>query len=245
MEDCDVTQNRENNEHEYVYEADAISLTIAQIGINKPSTYLINVGRRLENLWERSESDAEKMRCIDLAAELAVAHLDFWLVGFSMEMYLKGNHKLAFYGFTKGAGAGSIRAKNNLAYMVRRGECNCGGSNRVVVAVNLLLPGLQERDPFSIINTAMVFGLLLGEENDWHIVDKLVGFLKTSDRAELDEIAEWWDKLDDEIERYLVQFLFLRHGIIESSRLGTTEGLYRHLTERMEGFPEWLGMPAL
>lgn len=124
---------------------------------------------------------------------------------------------------------------NNLAYVLRRKR---DGSINGCEVITLLLPGVQEREPFCIINMGLLFALRLSTPNDWETADDLFALLPN----ELTGADSWWEKLgkNNESEGYLVHFFLLRHKKIEHSDLGSIKSIVLRLTKSIDGFPEWL-----
>ena len=124
---------------------------------------------------------------------------------------------------------------NNLAYMLRRKRKDSINSCEVIT---LLLPGVQEREPFCLINMGLLFALQLSTPDDWETADDLFALLPN----ELTGADSWWEKLgkNNEAEGDLVHFFLLRHGKIEHSDLGSIKSLTLRLAKSIDGFPEWL-----
>lgn len=124
---------------------------------------------------------------------------------------------------------------NNLAYVLRRKRNDLINSCEVIT---LLLPGVQEREPFCLINMGLLFALRLSTPDDWKTADDLFALLPD----ELNEADSWWEKLgkNNESEGLLVHFFLLRHQKIEHSDLGSIKSIALRLANRIDGFPEWL-----
>ncbi len=124
---------------------------------------------------------------------------------------------------------------NNLAYVLRRKGDDPLNSCEIIT---LLLPGVQEREPFCLINMGLFFALRLSAPHDWRIADDLFALLPN----ELNGADSWWEKLgkNNESEGYLVHFFLLRHGKIEHSDLGSIKSIAQRLVKNIDGFPEWL-----
>ncbi len=124
---------------------------------------------------------------------------------------------------------------NNLAYVLRRKGHD--SINRYEV-ITLLLPGVQNRDPFCLINMGLLFALGFSTPDDWKTADDLFALLPD----EIDGAVSWWERLgkNNDSEGYLVHFFLLRHGKIEHSSLGSIRSVAARLAKSMDGFPEWL-----
>ena len=124
---------------------------------------------------------------------------------------------------------------NNLAYVLRRKRDDSINSCEVIT---LLLPGVQEREPFCLINMGLLFALRLSTPDDWKTADELFALLPNG----LTGADSWWEKLgkNNESEGYLVHFFLLRHEKIEHSDLGSIKSIALRLAKNVNGFPEWL-----
>ena len=124
---------------------------------------------------------------------------------------------------------------NNLAYVLRRKRDDWINGCEVIT---LLLPGVQEREPFCLINMGLLFALRLSSPNDWKTADDLFALLPDG----LTGADSWWEKLgkNNESEGYLVHFFLLRHDKIEHSNLGSIKSIAMRLAKSIDGFPEWL-----
>lgn len=124
---------------------------------------------------------------------------------------------------------------NNLAYVLRRKKDDFMTSCAII---SLLLPGVQAREPFSLINMGLLFTLRLSTPNDWKTANELFALLPN----ELNGADCWWEKLgkNNEVEGYLVHFFLLHHEKIEHSDLGSIKSIAMRLAKSIDGFPEWL-----
>lgn len=124
---------------------------------------------------------------------------------------------------------------NNLAYVLRRKRDDSINSCEVIT---LLLPGVQEREPFSLINMGLLFALRLSTTNDWKTADDIFSLLPD----ELTGADSWWGKLgkNNESEGYLVHFFLLRHQKIKFSELGSEKSLAIRLSKNVNSFPSWI-----
>lgn len=124
---------------------------------------------------------------------------------------------------------------NNLAYVLRRKRNDSINSCEVIT---LLLPGVQEREPFCLTNMGLLFALRLSSLDDWKTADDLFSLLPEN----LNGADAWWEKLGkhNDIEGYLVHFFLLRHEKIEHSTLGSVKSIALRLKKNLDGFPDWL-----
>lgn len=227
-----MTDNRDFN-----LECQQLNLLLAQINADEAGLELLNFDDKVRHLWSYAKSLEEKAACIDLAAAMSITFLrDALILGFSMESYEAKDYSTAFYGFLKGAQMGSADAKNNLSYMIRRNEYGFDGLDKTTTALKLLVPGVKEREPFAIVNTALILCLILKEDHDWQTADKLFEYVNEKEQS----VCDWWANLGEEIEGYLVHFFLLRHEKLEHSDLGSIKSIALRLSKNIDGFPEWL-----
>lgn len=137
------------------------------------------------------------------------------------------------------AESGDTSAKNNYAYMIRRHEIAAPSNRDHVLALRMLQEGVKEGDAFSLVNTALVFALMLGDDESWHLADSI--FERLSGFGGM-LVSSWWEDLakggDD--EGFLVIFFLLRHGKIDNDSVGSIKNIALRLAKCIDGFPEWL-----
>ena len=170
------------------------------------------------------------------ASETDVSTYAHVLHSIAFEEYDAGNIDFAEYLFRYACDLVDDNARNNnLAYVLRRKR---GDSINNAEVITLLLPGVQEQEPFCMINMGLLFALNLSAPNDWKTADALFSLLP--DR--LSGADSWWENLrsKDEVEGYLVHFFLLRHKKIEQSNLGSIKSIAMRLVKSIDGFPEWL-----
>lgn len=216
-----------------------IELNLMLAGINTSGSFdeLTSLDDKIITLWLLAESSQQKVACIDLVATLQIPLIrDAIICSLASKAYESKDYEIAFYAFLKGAQLGITIAKNNLAYMVRRSECNCDGFDNAVVALKLLIPGIREKEPFSIVNAALVLCLLFNEDQDWRTADNLLQYLPDGAKP----VFDWWAKLANETEGYLVHFFLLRHNKVMYSNFGSERSIALYLTKNLRGFPAWL-----
>lgn len=61
--------------------------------------------------------------------------------------------------------------------MIRRHEISAPSNRDHVLALRMLQEGVKEGDAFSLVNTALVFALMLGDDESWHLADSIFGKL--------------------------------------------------------------------
>lgn len=128
---------------------------------------------------------------------------------------------------------------NNYAYMIRRKETADKSSLMMLKAVCLLRDGVKNNDPFSFVNSALLFALIYGTDEDWKFSDELMKEMPDSDTA---NIESWWENVgkNGDPEGLLVHYFLLRHDKIKKSVFGNKEQLSKKLSEEIKGFPSWL-----
>lgn len=154
----------------------------------------------------------------------------------AFEEYEAGNIDFAEYLFRSACDLVDDNSlNNNLAYVLRRKR---GDSINSCEVITLLLPGVQDREPFCLINMGLLFALRLSTPDDWKIADDLFSLLPNG----LNGADSWWEDLGkgNESEGYLVHFFLLRHEKIEHSTLGSIKSIALRLKKNLDGFPDWL-----
>lgn len=97
-----------------------------------------------------------------------------------------------------------LSSRNNLAYMLRRGEISTVVYDGVTYSVETLLqPGIEEKEPYSLVN----YALYISYDNGQYDYNKGFQFLlKYKETGHLLDAASWWFglKQDEELEGYIV-----------------------------------------
>ena len=188
-----------------------------------------------EDFLERNKLE-QLLSMIRHASETDVSTYAHVLHSIAFEEYEAGNTDFAEYLFRSACDLVDDNSlNNNLAYVLRRKR---GDSINSCEVITLLLPGVQEREPFCLINMGLLFALRLSTPDDWKTADDLFALLPNG----LTGADSWWEKLgkNNESEGYLVHFFLLRHEKIEHSDLGSIKSIALRLTKSIDGFPEWL-----
>lgn len=161
------------------------------------------------------------------------------IVALGMAAYSAKNYAAAEVAFKMIAESGNTSAKNNYAYMIRRHEIAFPSKQDHIIALRLLQEGVKEGDAFSLVNTALVFALMLGDDESWHLADSI--FERLSGFGGM-IASSWWENLakEGDNEGYLVIFFLLRHGKIDNDNLGTIQSIAMRLAKSIDGFPKWL-----
>lgn len=161
------------------------------------------------------------------------------LTSIGMSAYVSEEYYIAETVFRLLAESDDILAKNNYAYMIRRREIADITDKDHLKALKLLRGGVQKGEAFSTVNMALVFALMIGDDESWHLADDI---MKNLSKFGGMQIQYWWESLakKEDIEGYLVHFFLLRHKQIEQSRLGSIGSIAVQVKMNIEGFPEWL-----
>lgn len=161
------------------------------------------------------------------------------LASVGMAAYSAKMYSVAEIAYRIIAESGDTSAKNNYAYMIRRHEIAAPSNRDHVLALRMLQEGVKEGDAFSLVNTALVFALMLGDDESWHLADSI--FERLSGFGGM-LVSSWWEDLakggDD--EGFLVIFFLLRHGKIDIDSVGSIKSIALRLAKSIDGFPEWL-----
>ena len=179
---------------------------------------------------------AQFLGMIRRASETDVSTYAHILHSIAFEEYEAGNIDFAEYLFRSACDLVDDNSlNNNLAYVLRRKRDDSINNCEVIT---LLLPGVQEQEPFCLINMGLLFALSLSTTDDWRTADNIFSLLPD----ELTGADSWWEKLgrNNESEGYLVHFFLLRHEKIEHSNLGSIKSIVLRLAKSLDGFPEWL-----
>lgn len=128
-----------------------------------------------------------------------------------------------------------VTGGNNLAYIMRKSGNHTGA--RIREMIDYLSEGVQQKEPFSLINMALVLSLLLGSEKDWEIANKLMSLVRADSSA-----VHWWQKLgqQNDSEGHLVHLWLQNHRIIVESGLGTRQYLIEKVKSAYPNVPNWL-----
>ena len=161
------------------------------------------------------------------------------LASIGMAAYSAKMYSVAEIAYRMIAESGDTSAKNNYAYMIRRHEIAAPSSRDHILALRMLQEGVREGDAFSLVNTALVFALMLGDDDSWHLADSI--FERLSGFGGM-LVSTWWEDLakEGDNEGFLVIFFLLRHGRIDNDSVGSIKSITMRLAKSIDGFPEWL-----
>lgn len=149
--------------------------------------------------------------------------------------YQLQEYEVATHFFKLAVDGDDSNAKNNLAYMIRRDE-TIGYEFSIVDALKLLRPGVEGKQAFSLVNTALIFALNFGDDSSWLIADRIFATLKNQNTS---SVEEWWRSLSG-AEGSLVHLFLIRHGKIASSSLGSVTELYKVIKDTYKNVPSWI-----
>ena len=151
---------------------------------------------------------------------------DFFAAGYYYEKALSFN-------------AHDSTAKNNLAYMIRRGEyVSCHYTIR-----ELLDEAKADGNPYAYVNEA----LLLAAKNQWEEADQTIKILceKKVGRFFMDEIIKTWTRLSyqNDVEGDLVLGWLMRYSVYTDNQYTQSDYMERAV-EKYPMLPEWIKLPA-
>lgn len=173
---------------------------------------------------------------IVIASNADMDDIAFMLREIGFEAYAQKENELAEAAF-KGAVIikSDITDRNNLAYIMRKSGNSTG--MRIKEMIDYLSDGVQQKEPFCLINMALIFSLSLGTEKDWEIADELMSLVDADSSA-----VHWWKDLGEQndIEGYLVHLWLQNHRILSESELGTRQYLIEKVNSAYPNAPHWL-----
>lgn len=154
-------------------------------------------------------------------------------LSFGMNAYSKGKYDIAERMFIE------TNSKNNLAYIIRRGEVADPQKYTSKYVAELLKDGVHDKEPFSMINMALLWAINVGGIDGWRLADNIMSILP---KDEISAAVEWWSdvaKIKD-IEGYLVLYWLLKWNKIEKTDLGTKEVIYSKLLDELKDIPNFV-----
>lgn len=215
------------------------------MGFEKDGLSLVSL---LLNIAEADVASDECRQAIETIEKISNANNDTTriaamfssrITSVGMAAYSAKKYAVAEIAFKMIAESGNSSAKNNYAYMIRRHEIESPSKRDHIIALRMLQEGVKEGDAFSLVNTALVFALMLGDDESWHLADSI--FERLSGFGGM-LVSSWWEDLakEGDNEGYLVIFFLLRHGKIDDERLGSIKSIAMRLAKSIDGFSEWL-----
>lgn len=213
--------------------------------MNEPGRALVS------SLLETAASDVQAEECLQALENIEKTWNDndkdpsissiFWpkLITIGTRAYSVKNYPVAETAFRLLAESNDITGINNYAFMIRRHEIAKVSDRDHILALKILQQGLKREDSFSLVNTALVFALMIGDDDSWHLSDSIFSCLPSFICI---RIGWWWEVLarKNDIEGYLVLFFLLRHRKIKYTSLGSINSLALRLKNNIQGLPEWL-----
>lgn len=86
-------------------------------------------------------------------------------------------------------------AQSHMAYICRRHPDEFHVSAAGII--DLLMDGVKERDTFSLVNMALVFGQMLKTESDWHLADRMIKLINRDAPNSQEALNHWFSLADN------------------------------------------------
>lgn len=194
--DYKVKQRLRSDDLEGVYEQG-----ISQMKLYKPEGQQILKELDLSNFnISLSMEDDEDFSIDDLLEDFSVSNIS----GEEeyVDYYAEGKYEEAKQRYLRSFQL--LSSRNNLAYMLRRGEITSVTFEGVTYSVDTLLqPGVEEKEPYSLVNYALYISYDCGQ---YDYVKGLQFLMKYKETGHLLEAASWWFGLKQkgELEGYIV-----------------------------------------
>ena len=133
----------------------------------------------------------------------------------------------------------TMSTRNNLAYIIRHHRDQLSTSPAEII--DLLMDGVREQEPFSLINMALTFAQVLGKEKDWYLADQMIALIR-EDVSAVHRIVRWWDNLaaEGETEGLLVLQWLDRHGKLSTPLSFTQMASIQNLKASDTQIPCWV-----
>lgn len=150
-----------------------------------------------------------------------------------MEAYSKKNFEIAEKAFKDSDN------KNNLAYIIRRGEVKDSAKYSTKYVAELLKDGVHVKEPFSMINMALLWALNVKGEDSWKLADNIMSMIP---RDNVSSALDWWLDVarNGDVEGYLVHYWMLKHGKIDKTPLGSKAELLDRIASEIKDMPEFM-----
>lgn len=150
-----------------------------------------------------------------------------------MDAYAKKNYELAEKVFI------DLGMKNNLAYIIRRGEVKDPTKYTPKYVAELLKDGVFSKDSFSMINMALFWTLNVKGEDSWKLADNIISVIP---REDISSALDWWLDIarKGDIEGYLVHYWLLRHNKIDKTPLGSRSELLDIIVSKIKDIPDFI-----
>ena len=136
-----------------------------------------------------------------------------------------------------------IKYKSILSFLIRHNKIKTLDQKSAKEIALLLRQGVECRDSSSLINMALLWSTEFGTDSDWEMADNLIRYV---DKAKSEEVFNLWLELarKGDPEGFLVHYILLRHGIINSSPLGDLNTLFTKVKELYPRIPKKLHGPV-
>ena len=130
-------------------------------------------------------------------------------------------------------------ANNCLAYIIRRYEVKDASKYSLKTIAELLKAGVHKKEPFSMINMALLWALSIGGDEAWRLADSIMSNIPVSN---ISTAADWWLELGwrDDIEGYLVHYWLLKYAKIKCSLLGNRIDIRRRIHFSIKNMPMYI-----
>lgn len=150
-----------------------------------------------------------------------------------MEAYSKKKYELAEKAFK------DSDSKNNLAYIIRRGEVKDSTEYSLKYVAELLKDGVHEKEPFSMINMALLWALNVKGEDNWKLADNIMSMVP---RDNVSSALDWWLGVarNGDAEGYLVHYWMLKHNKIDKTLLGSKAELLDRIVSEINDIPDFM-----
>lgn len=150
-----------------------------------------------------------------------------------MEAYSKKNFEIAEKAFKDSDN------KNNLAYIIRRGEVKDSAKYSTKYVAELLKDGVHEKEPFSMINMALLWALNVKGEDSWKLADNIMSMMP---RDNVSSALDWWLDVarNGDVEGYLVHYWMLKHRKIDKTPLGSKAELLDRIVSEIRDMPDFM-----
>lgn len=133
----------------------------------------------------------------------------------------------------------SCNSRNNLAYISRHHRDLLNPSADELI--DLLIDGVRQREPFSLINMALVFCQMLGTEEDWLLADRMIRLIDP-ESVMLPSAVSWWGDLADQKdpEGYLILQWLKRNGRLPKPLPLSFELEIVNFRSKADTIPKWI-----
>jgi TPR repeat protein len=155
--------------------------------------------------------------------------------------YEAGNLEKSTMYLIKGTELGSDTARNNLSFLIRRGE-TLGDTDKYTID-KLLLELVNKKELFAMINYALCFAQGLPYQKDWHKADEIFSSLSEADRPAKTALSWWHETLirkNSDPEGHLVVGWLVRYQFIEDPDNLTVAQRMAKVRDGGWDVPDWM-----